>query len=56
VLFESLYEEVRGSRKIPEFEPIFASMGISVSNGEVKLQQEGPGARLRRQIAMRKPL
>ena len=56
LLFESLYEEVRASRTIPEFEPIFASMGITVRDGEVSLQQEGPGARLRRQIAMRKPL
>jgi len=56
LLFESLYEDVRNSRRIPPFEPIFASMGITISDGEVQLQNEGPGARLRRQIAMRKAL
>jgi hypothetical protein len=41
---------------MPAFERIFASLGISVADGKVTLQQEGPGAQLRRQIVQPKPL
>ena len=55
-LFQPLFLEVRASTKIPSFEALFASMGISVSNGRVHLQSVGPGAKLRSQIAAGKAL
>ena len=56
LLFKPLYEQVIVSTEIPPFEPIFASMGISIANGKVQLQNEGPGAQLRQQIVAGKPL
>ncbi len=56
LLFAPLYEQVRASTAMPPFERIFASLGITVADGAVTLQQEGPGARLRRQIVKPKPL
>ena len=56
LLFQPLYEQVIVSTEIPPFEPIFASMGISIANGKVQLQNEGPGAQLRQQIVAGKPL
>jgi hypothetical protein len=56
LLFQPLYDEVSDSLQVPPYEPIFASMGITVLDGQVQLQQEGPGARLRRQIVQHKPL
>jgi M61 glycyl aminopeptidase len=50
VLFQRLYEEVASSNRVPDFEAIFASMGIDIVDHRVRLQQQGPGARLRRQI------
>jgi len=35
---------------VPDFSAIFASMGIDVRDGEIHLQEQGPGARLRREI------
>ena len=55
LLFQPLFEQVSTSARIPRYEPIFASMGITVSNGKVELQSEGPGARLRRQIVAGDP-
>lgn len=51
VLFGTLYREVANSTHVPAFEDIFASLGIDLVDGQVHLQQAGPGARLRRQIA-----
>lgn len=51
VLFETLYAEAAASTRVPDFESLFAILGIDVVDGEVRLQQAGPGARLRRQIA-----
>jgi len=56
LLFQPLFEQVSASRQVPDFEPIFASMGITISGDKVVLQNEGPGAKLRRQIAARKAL
>jgi hypothetical protein len=56
VLFAPLYEQARATTTMPAFERIFASLGISVADGKVTLQQEGPGAQLRRQIVQPKPL
>jgi len=56
VLFSILYDELIVSTRVPPFESIFASLGIDVVDGEVRLQQDGPGARLRRQIATGSPL
>ncbi|MCP5123169.1 MAG: hypothetical protein H6984_11970 [Pseudomonadales bacterium] len=50
LLFHSLYEEVAASTRVPPFDSIFASMGIDVIDGEIHLQEHGPGARLRREI------
>ena len=51
VLFEILYDELVVAEQVPAFGDIFASLGIDVVDGEVTLQTEGPGARLRSQIA-----
>lgn len=56
LLFQPLFEDVNASLQVPPYEPIFASLGISVADGQVQLQTEGPGARLRRQMVVRKPL
>jgi hypothetical protein len=55
-LFTPMYEEVRVSEAVPGFEKIFASLGVSIVDGEVRLQQVGPGAQLRRQVTRPKPL
>jgi len=39
---------------MPAFETSFASLGISIVDGEVILQQAGPGAALRQQILQRR--
>ncbi len=54
LLFQPLFEQVSTSLSIPPFEPIFASLGITVTGGKVRLQSEGPGAMLRRQIVLSK--
>ena len=56
VLFGILYDELTVSTRVPPFESIFASLGIDVVDGRVRLQEDGPGARLRQQIATGKPL
>jgi len=56
LLFQPLYEQVLVSTEVPPFEPIFASMGISITDDKVQLQNEGPGAHLRQQIVAGKPL
>ena len=50
VLFQPLYDEVTVSTRIPPYAPIFASLGIAISNGKVVLQADGPGAGLRKQL------
>ena len=56
LLFQGLYEDVAASTETPSFEPIFSSLGINLVNGKVILQDTGPGARLRQQIASGKAL
>ncbi len=56
VVFRMLYDELTVSTGVPAFETIFASLGIDVIDGQVRLQQDGPGARLRQQIAAGLPL
>ena len=51
LLFGTLYREVAASTSVPPFAGIFASMGIDVRDGKIYLQEQGPGARLRREIA-----
>lgn len=50
LLFQPLYEQVNASTEMPAFEKTFASLGITIVEGVVKLQQTGPGAMLRQQI------
>lgn len=50
LLFEPLYKRLADSTTMPAFESSFATFGITVSDGVVILQQEGPGARLREQM------
>jgi predicted metalloprotease with PDZ domain len=50
-LFRSLYDEVAASTTVPPFADIFASLGIDIIDGQVRLQENGPGARVRRAIA-----
>jgi hypothetical protein len=52
LLFEQLYDEVDASPQIPPFTTLFASVGVTVEDGNVILQREGPGALLRQQMAM----
>lgn len=52
ILFGSLYEQLLVSEDIPPYDPIFASLGISITNGQVKLQQHGPGVSIRRGISL----
>jgi len=56
LLFHPLYLEMVSSTHTPSFEPLFASMGISIINDAVQLQTVGPGAKLRSEIAARKSL
>jgi len=51
LLFQRLYDQVDASTQMPAFENLFASVGVSVVDGKVVLQQEGPGALLRQQMA-----
>ena len=50
VLFQPLYEELRSSAQLPPFEPLFDRLGITVEGGVVELREDGPDARLRRQM------
>ena len=56
LIFQPLYTQLRASTSMPAFESMYSSLGISFANGTVELQQEGPGAQLRRQIVQPKPL
>lgn len=56
LLFEPLYDKLDASTQMPSFDTLFASVGVTVVDGKVILQQEGPGARLRQQMARPKPL
>lgn len=55
-LFEPLYHRTREYTDIAPFETLFASLGITVTDGNVALQPVGPGADLRRQIAKKRTL
>jgi hypothetical protein len=54
LLFEPLYRQLNESTAMPAFEASFASLGISISDGDVILQQAGPGAALRQQMLQRR--
>ena len=56
LLFQSLYDDLVASMKTPSFESIYSSLGINLVDGRVTLQDTGPGARLRQQIAAGKAL
>lgn len=51
VLFQPLYEQLVQSREVPDYESIFASLGITEDDGRVRLQERGPGIAIRRGIA-----
>lgn len=50
LLFQRLYLENQRSTGIPSAEALFASLGIELIDGQVRLQQVGPGAELRQAI------
>lgn len=50
-LFGSLYREMVDSTTIPPLDGIFSSLGIDVIEGRIHLQEQGPGAYLRGEIA-----
>ena len=50
IVFSYLYEAALMWEQIPPIERLFASLGMTLRDGVVTLQQHGPGARLRRQI------
>jgi hypothetical protein len=54
LLFEPLYRQLNESTAMPAFENSFASLGIAIIDGEVSLQQAGPGAALRQQMLQRR--
>ncbi|MEZ5572401.1 MAG: hypothetical protein R3E64_10300 [Halioglobus sp.] len=56
LLFQQLYDRVNTSTKMPSFEKIFASIGVTVVDDKVLLQDAGPGALLRQQIVQPRPL
>jgi hypothetical protein len=56
VLFEPLFRQARQSRKLPDFESLYASLGITIENGSARLQTHGPGVKLRRGITGSKSL
>lgn len=56
LLFQRLYDQVDASMQVPSFDSLFASVGVSVADGVVVLQQEGPGAQLRQQMTRPKVL
>tara|TARA_R110001592_G_scaffold337300_1_gene623779 strand:- start:405378 stop:406331 length:954 start_codon:yes stop_codon:yes gene_type:complete len=49
-VFGNLYDEFASTTTVPAFDTIFATLGIDVVDGEVQLQETGPGARLRREF------
>ena len=56
-LFYPLYLKTIASSQVPPFEELFTSLGIDLNKQlAVSLQENGPGARLRRQITARKVL
>ncbi len=55
VLFRPLYDELAATTHLPSYQSIFASLGIALEDGEVSLQQEGPGADIRKGIALATP-
>jgi hypothetical protein len=55
VLFRPLYDDLVNSTTVPPFDPIFASLGIAVRDNRVTLQPQGPGAKIRRSIALGPP-
>ena len=56
VLFEPLFGQARQSLTLPDFESLYASLGINIDNGIARLQTEGPGAKLRKGITAPKAL
>jgi hypothetical protein len=54
LVFEPLYRQLNASTAMPGVETSFASLGMSIVDGEVILQQTGPGAALRQQILQRR--
>lgn len=56
ILFQLQYEKTVNSRTIAPFDTLFASLGITLADGRVVLQQVGAGAQLRRQIAKKHTL
>jgi hypothetical protein len=56
LLFEQLYDKVDSSTRIPDADTLFASVGVTVVDSVVALQEEGPGASLRKQMTQPKVL
>ena len=56
LLFVAAYREILTTTNVPDSDALFASLGIEVIDGRVRLQQFGPGAALRRTIVETRPL
>ncbi len=50
-VFQPLYDRLRATTSMPDTSSLLASLGVSVISGQVVLQDNGPGARLRAEIA-----
>jgi M61 glycyl aminopeptidase len=48
--FRRHYGETRESKQMPPFESLFKQLGITLENGQLILQQDGPQAELRQQF------
>ncbi|WP_165787061.1 hypothetical protein [Pseudohalioglobus lutimaris] len=49
-VFAELYQSMRNSTRLPDFEPLLAELGITIANGKVVLQSTGKAAQRRRQF------
>jgi hypothetical protein len=49
-VFAELYQRMRQSERLPEFEPLLRQLGITINDGQVVLQATGNAAQRRRQF------
>ena len=54
--FSTLYRDAVQSEAMPDFEPLLHALGISVIDGQVRLEQSGAAAKLRREISAAPPM
>lgn len=50
LLFQEFYDRLSLATQMPEYEKIFSSLGVIITDDKVHLQDAGPGASLRREV------